>query len=642
MIGQRIGRYQIISELGRGNMGVVYKAVQTNLHNKPVALKVLSQDLANSPTFLARFRREAAALAALQHDGLVDIRDIEEFEQKPCIVMEYVDGPSLRALLTQRGRLSPPQARDIALVLSSAVAAAHRKGIIHRDIKPDNVLLTSEGRPKLADFGIAYIQDEQNRTSHKSLPLGTPYYMAPEQAAGSPQAASDVYSLGIMLYEMLCGHVPFLGESVYSVAAKHASEPPRALGQVVPGIPDELCDVVHRALEKQPSARYKNGEELHRALRQLDLSVPAGGTLLIKQKGGASEAHRSCRQCGTRLRKDFLTCPICGLAVPRYCTRCGAQYEAQSPTCPACRAPNPALRGPASDDRAGGSRPTKPAPVDRGLDVARGWQRVKAAAEGLVPFGVTRSLATRAVHFISRCRKLVANWPPEVRDRIVWIGAGIALLAGFLLMIASLSGSDRSAGGGREFVPVVRAPPPEDAPSGKDSPPMVTVSSDDAAKPADAARETRNQAPAAGGGRKESGRTDRPPPPRDLQSGPSAATAREDIRRILRRHTQALQAGDREGLRSDMAPEVANVWQPYLDATSSGLTDISSRVSDEEITFRPPSRAILRFHLTISAVRVRDSMPMKPVDDDFGWELSHLDEHWLITHVCDGPDPVCD
>jgi predicted Ser/Thr protein kinase len=341
MIGERIGRYRIDSEIGRGGMGVVFKATQLTL-NRTVAVKMLSHDLARSGEYLARFGREAETLARLAHEDIVHIYDIEEIDSAHFIIMEYVDGPSLTTLLSREFRLKPARARDITVVLANALAVAHDRGIIHRDIKPDNIIFTSAGRPKLTDFGIAHMRDDSTFKTRTGIMLGTPYYIAPEQALGQPVSpASDIYSLGVVLFEMLSGRVPFTGGDALSVAIKHIRDAAPPLKEVAPELPTELCRVVHRTLEKNPFDRYGSAEEFQETLVDLDLGITAGRALRVPVQSGEGAHAFTCPDCGTALRAEFLTCPKCGLAIRHKCTRCGTLFNPISPACPFCRTPAP-------------------------------------------------------------------------------------------------------------------------------------------------------------------------------------------------------------------------------------------------------------------------------------------------------------
>ncbi len=366
MIGKQVGRYRITGEIGRGGMGVVYRATQVTL-NRTVAVKMLPERLASSEEYLSRFRREAETLARLAHPNIVHIYDVEEAEGSHFIVMEFVDGPSLTDLMA-RERLSVARARDIAHALADGLSAAHRKGIIHRDIKPDNILFNEEGRPKLTDFGIAHMRDSNVRTQ-TGVMLGTPYYMSPEQAGGKPvTAASDVYSLGIVLYEMLCGRVPFDADTPVAVALKHLNEIPAPLERIVPELPGGLCRIVERALAKDPVVRFKSALEFQSALGDVDLGRPSGSALLGRPSRERVELG-ACPACAAPLRAEFITCPSCGTAVREQCGLCGELYAVGLARCPSCRearTPSPAAGAPA-----GPSRPAAPArPVAGGADAA--------------------------------------------------------------------------------------------------------------------------------------------------------------------------------------------------------------------------------------------------------------------------------
>lgn len=264
-IGRTLGRYRIERELGRGGMGVVYLGRQLSL-NRLVAIKVLPPQMAADPQFRRRFEQEARVIAALAHENLVHVYDIEEAEDTFFIVMELVDGQTVRAIREAR-RLTPEEIRSIGIAVARALEAAHRQGIIHRDVKSHNVMVTREGRVKLMDFGIARVAGGGGIKTATGSVLGTPEYMAPEQArSGESSPQTDIYSLGVLLYEIATGRLPFSGSDPFAVALKHISEvavPPR---QIDPTIPDWLETVIVKTLEKDPARRYASAAEVEVAL----------------------------------------------------------------------------------------------------------------------------------------------------------------------------------------------------------------------------------------------------------------------------------------------------------------------------------------------------------------------------------------
>jgi serine/threonine protein kinase len=323
-------RYEIRDELPPGGIGRVYRATQLKLQ-RMVVIKVLRSELADSPEHIARFRQEAQTLARLDHENIVRIFDIEEDDGLCCIIMENLAGGSLAQLLARSGRLEPRRACEIALVIADALASAHAKGIIHRDLKPGNVLLSASGRPKLADFGIARLVD--TATSTRSELLGTPHYMSPEQVRGEKVApVSDLYSLGVVLYEMLTGRVPFLADTPFGVALKHVQEPPPDLAATAPHLPPALRTFVHRALAKDPADRFDSAE----AFSQHLLEAHPTGEPPPRQTGGLE-----CPECGQELQPSFLTCPRCARPVARVCPGCARQYDPIAPACPHCGSPAP-------------------------------------------------------------------------------------------------------------------------------------------------------------------------------------------------------------------------------------------------------------------------------------------------------------
>ncbi len=258
MIGTVINhRYRIISLIGSGGMAHVYLAVNVATRRQ-VAIKVLKEEYKDDPEFLRRFEREARAVLHLSHDNIVRAYGVGQTGGLPYIILEYVEGQSLKQRIQEQGPLAPAEAIEIAFQVLDALDAAHQAGIIHRDVKPQNVLLTKSGAAKLADFGIAREADANTVTYAGSTVLGSVHYLSPEQAKGKPcTEASDLYSAGIMLYEMLTGTVPFSGDNSVAVALKHISEEPVPPALLNSAIPPALNDVIMRALRKNISERYQ-------------------------------------------------------------------------------------------------------------------------------------------------------------------------------------------------------------------------------------------------------------------------------------------------------------------------------------------------------------------------------------------------
>jgi eukaryotic-like serine/threonine-protein kinase len=259
------GRYRVLRKLGGGGMADVFLCEDLTL-GRHVALKVLLKRFHDDPNFVERFRREAKAAAGLNHPNLVSIYDWGEVDHTYFIVMEYVEGETLKDLVRRLGRLSGNEAVQLTLQLLAAVAFAHRHGIVHRDIKPQNVMLDRDGNVKVMDFGIARAGDS-GMTEAGSI-LGTAQYLAPEQARGLPvDGRSDLYSVGIVLYEMLTGTVPFKGDSAVTVALKHVNEMASEPATLVPGLPYSLNQIVLKAIAKSPADRFQTAEEFARDLR---------------------------------------------------------------------------------------------------------------------------------------------------------------------------------------------------------------------------------------------------------------------------------------------------------------------------------------------------------------------------------------
>lgn len=266
MIGHTLsGRYELLARVGGGGMALVYKAKDLLL-NRFVAVKVLRQQFTHDDDFVKRFRREAQAAASLSHPNIVSIYDVGQVEDTYYIVMEYIDGANLNEIIRDRAPLQVDEAVRIAAQICDALEHAHHNQIIHRDIKPHNILIGNNGRVKVTDFGIARAVTSSTITQTGSV-VGSVHYFSPEHAKGvATGEKSDLYSLGIVMYQMLTGRLPFLGESPISVALKHLQEPFEQPRSVNPYIPQSVENIILKAMRKNPQERYKSAEEMQRDL----------------------------------------------------------------------------------------------------------------------------------------------------------------------------------------------------------------------------------------------------------------------------------------------------------------------------------------------------------------------------------------
>jgi serine/threonine-protein kinase len=257
-------RYRVVDRIGSGGMADVYCAEDTQL-GRSVALKLLYRRFAEDEEFVERFRREASAAAGLQHPNVVQVYDRGAWDGTYYIAMEFLDGRSLKQLVRERGPLEPDEAIDLVTQVLKAARFAHRRGVIHRDIKPHNVIVDAEGRAKVTDFGIARA-GASDMTETGSI-IGTAQYLSPEQAQGHPvDARSDLYSIGVLLYELLTARVPFEAESAVTIALQHVQQAPPPPSHLNPGVSHELEDVALRALAKDPAQRFQDADEFVAAL----------------------------------------------------------------------------------------------------------------------------------------------------------------------------------------------------------------------------------------------------------------------------------------------------------------------------------------------------------------------------------------
>jgi len=259
-------RYQLLEALGKGGMAFVYRARDLMLE-RYVAVKVLREDYSRDPAFQDRFRLEAKAAANLSHPNIVTVHDFGLDAGKLFIVMEYVPGKNLKTLIQQRGRFNPEEALPLIVQACAGIGYAHRAGLVHCDVKPQNMLVTPDQRLKVADFGISRALASIHPDEQSEVVWGSPQYFSPEQASGAaPSPASDVYSLGVVLYEMLTGSLPFDATTATELARLHMDVLPPLLTDSLPDVSPALEQILLKVLSKEPSARYRTADQLGRVL----------------------------------------------------------------------------------------------------------------------------------------------------------------------------------------------------------------------------------------------------------------------------------------------------------------------------------------------------------------------------------------
>jgi eukaryotic-like serine/threonine-protein kinase len=285
-VGSTIGDYRIISVIGRGGMGKVFK-VRNLLSDRIEAMKILLPDVNAQPDLVERFLREIKVVAALDHPGIAALRTALRADDQILMIMEYVEGTSLQYCL-KHGGIELGRAVNFTCQALDALAYAHQRGIVHRDIKPSNILLGPEDRIKVTDFGIASRSGDPKLTG-AGVAIGSLLYMSPEQMrAETPDVRSDLYSLGVTLYEMVTGRVPVEGGSFYSILKSHLEQRPLPPIQLAPELPPELSRVIEKAIEKKPEARFQTAAQFHDALRPLDHAAAPAQAATYILGGGAS------------------------------------------------------------------------------------------------------------------------------------------------------------------------------------------------------------------------------------------------------------------------------------------------------------------------------------------------------------------
>ena len=259
-------RYRLVEQIGMGGMAIVYRAIDQRTGHS-VAIKVLKPEFNKDVEFVSRFQREAEAASKMTHHNIVNLLDVGMDGENRYLVMEYVQGKTLKEVIREKGRLSPSVAAQITIRILSALQHAHQNGIIHRDIKPQNILVHADGHIKVADFGIARMANSSTLTRGDSV-MGSVHYFSPEQASGQPtDVTSDIYSVGVTLYEMLTGRVPFDGDNQVAIAMQHLHAQPQPIESIAPDVPPAVIHVCAMAMEKNPRYRYQSAREMATELR---------------------------------------------------------------------------------------------------------------------------------------------------------------------------------------------------------------------------------------------------------------------------------------------------------------------------------------------------------------------------------------
>jgi serine/threonine protein kinase/tetratricopeptide (TPR) repeat protein len=302
------GRYEIIEELGTGGMGRVYRAHDTKL-NEEVALKLIKPEIAAERRVVERFRNEIKTARKIRHKNVCGMYDFHEEGKTLYLTMEYVRGEDLRSLIHRTKALTVGASLSIARQIAEGLSEAHKLGIVHRDLKPGNIMIDKDGQAKIMDFGIARVKQEKGVTGEGAI-IGTPEYMSPEQVEGKPaDPRSDIYALGIILFEILAGRPPFEGETAFAIAAKHKAEPPPIPKKLIPHIPEGLSKFILRCLEKDQTKRYQTAEELVADLSAIEQTLPTTDRVMTRKR------TLSSREITVKLTPRKLILPAAGIVV---------------------------------------------------------------------------------------------------------------------------------------------------------------------------------------------------------------------------------------------------------------------------------------------------------------------------------------
>ena len=330
-------RYELVELVGTGGMSSVYKA-HDRLLERNVALKMLHPHFGGDDEYVERFRREARAVAQMSHPNIVTVIDRGEDDGQQFIVFEFVDGENLKQMVERSGPLPARRAVELGLAIAGALAFAHEHGLVHRDVKPQNVLLTPDGEAKVTDFGIARSLDVEHGVTQTGTVLGTSNYISPEQASGKPVTpATDVYSLGVVLYELLTAEVPFPGDNFVAVAMKHMNDPVPDLRQIRPDAPLRLVAAIERALEKAPERRFGSMGEFARELQRClaEMSTSDGEPTVITRSPVVRENRPHVERARRRRRRPLLVALALAAAVAAIVAAVTGLRDSKTPSTPA-------------------------------------------------------------------------------------------------------------------------------------------------------------------------------------------------------------------------------------------------------------------------------------------------------------------
>ena len=372
MVGEVVaGRYELQENIGVGGMASVYKA-HDRLLERNVALKILDERYVDDEEYVERFRREARAAAQLSHPNIVTVIDRGSDDSRQYIVFEYVEGETLKDLINRSGPLPVRHALELALQVARGLAFAHQFGLVHRDVKPQNVLLNGDGQAKVTDFGIARSLDVEHGVTQTGTVLGTSNYIAPEQASGERvDQQSDIYSLGVVVYELLTGEVPFTGDNFVAVAMKHMSEPPPPVRDRRPDVPARLAAAIDRTLAKDPADRFQTMAELEAELEACleELDSEGDATMIVERPVAAARpTARPARRARRRRWPVLAVLALCAvLAAAAAAALMLTAREDEGSRAAGPREPVE-LRGVASYDPQGDDRTEHPEAVARAAD----------------------------------------------------------------------------------------------------------------------------------------------------------------------------------------------------------------------------------------------------------------------------------